>query len=55
MLDFISIFVQGLASTILKIIKICGNEDDDTICDLTLGFIDISYSKKVMAILSVYD
>ena len=55
-LDFISVFCAGSSVYNFKdnLFKIGRNKDDDNICDLTQGFFEISNSKKVMAISSVY-
>ena len=55
-LDFISVFYAGSSVYNFKdnLLKIGRNKDDDIFCDLTRGFFDISNSKKVMAISSLY-
>ena len=55
-LDFISVFYAGSSVYNFKdnLFKIGRHKDDDIVCDLTRGFFDISNSKKVMAISSVY-
>ena len=55
-LDSMSVFYAGSSVYNFKddLLKIGRNKDDDIFCDLTRGFFDISNSKKVMAMSSLY-